>query len=163
MAFSATIISPMKQPERISRSLGIFSGKVVLNSYAVTLVTLTAMTKFFKPTGNATTGGFVHGICSVQIDGPSSNGYLVQWDYATGAFKCFYPTIVASTSIAIPVDSAVAGAALLFDSGGGAAALHATSAVGNITYAKAAVSTAAGVLVADVDVGTFGFVAIGFI
>jgi hypothetical protein len=160
MAFSATVISPMKNPERISRSLGIFAGKVNIDSYATTLVTLTGITKFFKPTSNATTGGFGHGIISVQIEGPSSNGYLVRWDYTTGAFKCYYP--LKSTSITLPVDSNVgAGAALLFASGGGAGALHATSAVGNITYAQAA--GAALELVANVDVGTFGFVAIGFV
>jgi hypothetical protein len=159
MAFSATVISPMNGAERISRSIGMYAGKVSISSYATTLVVLTGVTKYFRPTGNGSTGGFAHGIMSVQIDGPSSAGYLVNWDYTTGAFKCFYP--MKSTSIAIPVDSALAGSALLFDSGGGAAALHATSAVGNITYAQAA--GAALECVANVAVGTFGFVAIGLI
>ncbi len=164
MAFSATVISPMKQPERISRSLGIFAGKVSISSYATTLVTLTGITKFFKPTGNGTTGGFVHGICSVQIDGPSSSGQVIKWDYTTGAFQCFQPTNVIANTQTTVVDSNVgAGAVLLFASGGGAGALHATSAVGNLLYVVAAVATGGVECAADINIGTFGFVAIGFI
>lgn len=160
MAFSATVISPLKKPERISRSMGIFAGKVTISSYATTLVELTGITKFFKPTGNGTTGGFDNGICCVQVDGPSSGGYFATWDYTTGAFKCYAP--VAGTSVTLPVDSNVgAGAALLFASGGGAGALHATSAVGNITYTLAA--AAGSEAAANTAIGTFGFVAIGFI
>lgn len=160
MAFSATVTSPMSKPERISRSMGIYAGKVSISSYATTLVELTAVTKYFKPTSNATTGGFTHGICSVQVDGPSSNGYLARWDYTTGAFKCYAP--VAGTTVTLPVNSNVAaGAALLFASGGGAGALHATSAVGNITYAM--VAAAGSECAANIAVGTFGFVAVGFI
>ena len=160
MAFSATVSSPMKKPERISRSLGVYVGKVVLSSYATTLVELTGITKFFKPTANGTTGGYTHGIVSVQVDGPSSGGQLATWDFTTGAFKCYQP--VAGTSVALPVDSNVgAGAALLFASGGGAGALHATSAVGNITFAYAAAGAAE--CAANINVGTFGFIAVGFI
>jgi len=160
MAFSATVTSPMSKPERISRSMGIFAGKVSISSYATTLVELTGITKFFKPTGNGTAGGFTHGLCSVQVDGPSSGGYLAKWDYTTGGFKCYAP--VAGTSVTLPVDSNVgAGAALLFASGGGAAALHATSAVGNISYTLAA--AAGSECAANIAVGTFGFVAVGFI
>ena len=164
MAFSITVTSPMKGAERISRSLGVYAGKVSITSYSQTLVECTAITKYFVPTGNATTGGFKDGLCSVVIDGPSDSGYGIRWDQGTGGFRCFYPTIVASTTISIPVDSNVgAGAALLFASGGGAGALHATSAVGNITYAQAAVSAAASEAAANVTIGTFGFVAVGFV
>jgi hypothetical protein len=160
MAFSATVISPMNGAERVSRSLGVYAGKVSISSYATTLVTLTGITKYFLPTGNGATGGFDHGIMSVQVDGPSSGGYLAKWDYTTGAFKCYYPTV--GTTVSLAVNSNVAGgAALLFDSGGGAAALHATSAVGNITYAM--VSAPGSECIANVAVGTFGFIAIGLV
>lgn len=160
MAFSATVTSPMKKAERISRSMAIYSGKVSISSYSQTLVELTAITKYFKPTSNATTGGFGDGIVSVQIDGPSSNGQIINWNYASGAFKCFQP--VAGTTVSFAVDSNVgAGAALLFVSGGGASALHATSAVGNATFAIVAGSAAE--CAANIDVGTFGFVAIGYV
>jgi hypothetical protein len=167
MAFSATVISPMKYPERISRSLGVYTGKVVLNSYAVSLVTLTAITKYFKPTSNGSTGGFTHGICSVQIDGPSSNGYLVKWDYTTGAFKCYYvdasntPAITLATSAAM----SAGGVALLANASTAAVAitLGHTGTTVNTVNCDARVAAAASELVANVDVGTFGFVAIGFI
>ena len=157
-------MSPMKGAERISRSMGVYAGKVTITSYDTTLVECTAITRYFVPTGNATTGGFAHGICSVQIDGPSSGGYIVNWDYTTGAFKCFNPTAVASnTGATIAVDSTVSGAALLFASGGGAGALHATSAVGNMVAAIAAQTGVASQAAANSLIGTFGFVAVGFV
>ena len=151
MAFSATVISPMKQPERISRSLGVYAGKVSIASYTAAAV-LTAVTKYFVPTGNATTGGFAHGICSVQIDGPSSGGYVVAWDYATGCFKAYSPT-----AGGIVCNSALAGALISFGSGGTVGVVHATSAVGTILTATASEAAE------NSAVGTFGFVAIGFV
>lgn len=151
MAFSVTVTSPMKGAERISRSLGVYAGKVSITSYSQTLVECTAITKYFVPSGNATTGGFPDGICSVQVDGPSSNGYMAQWDYTTGAFKCYSPTA------GITVDSDVASGAAVIWASGGSNVLHATSAVGTV-IAVTAQEAAANVLI-----GTFGFVAVGFV
>lgn len=161
MAFGITVTSPLSGAERISRSMGVYSGKVSITSYSQTLVKCTGITKYFKPSG---VSGFTHGICSVQIDGPSSGGQIVKWDYTTGAFKCYQPTNVIASTHTIAVDSNVgAGAALLFASGGGAGALHATSAVGDLIYAASAVATGGVECAANIDVGTFGFIAIGFI
>lgn len=151
MAFSATVISPMSGAERISRSLGVFAGKVSISSYSQTLVELTGVTRYFKPTSNATTGGFGDGIVSVQIDGPSSGGYIVTWDYTTGAFKCYSPS-----GGGITVDSTVGGVALVW-----------TSAYGNVVRGTSAIGTmispAASEAAANSAIGTFGFVAIGFV
>jgi hypothetical protein len=166
MAFSATVTSPMSKPERISRSLGIYAGKISISSYSQTLVTLTAITKYFVPTGNATTGGFTHGICSVQIDGPSSGGYLAQWDYTTGAFKCFYAdksttptgTLVLTASAAM----SAAGVPVLWNQTTGALGNTGTAGTAPITV-NAIAAAAASQVAANVNVGTFGFVAIGFV
>ena len=149
MAFSATVISPMNKPERISRSLGVFAGKVSISSYSQTLVTLTGITKYFKPTSNATTGGFAHGLCSVQIDGPSSGGFIVTWDYGTGAFKCYTPTNLVFSGSAT-------GAAITWGSALGRVGMAAASTPG--TFQTVALEAAA-----NDAIGTFGFVAIGLI
>jgi hypothetical protein len=166
MAFSATVISPMKQPERISRSLGVFAGKIAMSSYSQTLVKLTAITKYFVPTGNGTTGGFTHGICSVQIDGPSSAGYLVQWDYTTGAFKCFYAdkatTPTGTVVLQASATMSAAGVPVLWNLGTAGLGSTGTAGTAPITI-NAITAAAASQCAANVDVGTFGFVAIGFI
>ena len=165
MAFSVTVKSPMKKPERISRSLGVFAGQITISSYATTLVECTAITKYFKPIGhtNATAALFPHGIVSMAVDPISESGFCWRWDATTGAFDCYYPTNDASWSINIPVDSGAPGTALTFDSGGGVGKLHAQSAVGNISLAVAAVEAAGSEANANDAVGTVNFVAIGFI
>jgi hypothetical protein len=165
MAYTVSVFSPMKNAERISRSMGVYAGRCSISAYTndAGLQTITAITKFFVPTGNATTGGFTHGICSVQVDGPSSLGFTIHWDYTTGAFRAFCPTNVIAFTGTSPVDSAVAGSALVFESGGGAGKLHATSAVGNIIVPIAAVAATGTLAAAAANVGTFGFVAVGFI
>ena len=161
MAFSVTVKSPMKNAERISRSLGVYAGQVTISSYATTLIECTAITKFFKDISstNATAALFPHGVVSCECDAISESGFAFRWDATTGAFECYYPTV--ATSITLPVDSGAPGVALTFDSAGGAGALHATSAVGNITFAFAdAVGSEAG---ANDAVGTVNFVAIGLV
>ncbi|MBU2052502.1 hypothetical protein KKH13_04835 [Patescibacteria group bacterium] len=149
MAFSATVISPMKNAERISRSLGVFAGKVTIASYATTLVKCSDITKYFYPTANATTGGFTHGLCSVQIDGPSSGGFIVQWDYTTGAFKCYTPTTLVYSGSAT-------GGAVTWGSALGRVGMACASTPGTF-------QAVAGEAVANDAIGTFGFVAVGFI
>ncbi len=149
MGMEYTVVSPMKQPERISRSLGVFAGKVTIDSYNSTIVECTGITRYFKRTSNATTGGFAHGICSVQLHGPSSSGYIANWDYASGGFKCYSPV-----GGGVTVDTALAGAVVQWDSG---AALHATSKVGTLLGAVGKE------LDNNTDVGEVGFVAVGLI
>lgn len=157
MAYVATVTTPMNGAERISRSLGILAGKVNVSSYNTTLIEITGITRYFKTGGIA---GFTSGIISVACEGFSSNGYDARWNPTDKAFDCYYVRNIAAVSI--PVDSNVgAGAAMLFGSGGGAAALHATSAVGSITMTVAA---GASLEVAnDVDIGDITFIAVGFI
>ncbi len=150
--YAAAVTTPMVQVERVSRSLGVIAGKVNVSNYNTTLLEITGITRYFR---NSAVAGFTKGTIAVVSEGFSSNGYLVRWDNTTGAFRCFY----ANNALSIPVDSNVAsGAALIFQSGGGAAALHATSAVGNITVAAAAALEVA----TDVNIGDINFVAIGF-
>lgn len=149
MAFSVTVTSPQKRSERISRSMGIYAGKVSITSYNQTLVECTAITRYFKPTSNATTGGYADGICTVQIDGPSSGGYLVKWDYTTGAFQCFAPTNLVFSGSAT-------GGNVTWGSALGAVGLAAASCPG-------AMQTAVVEAAANTLIGTFGFVAVGFI
>ena len=157
MAYVASVTTPMNGPERISRSLGLLAGKVTISSYNSTLVEITGISRYFK-TGSI--AGFTSGIISVACEGMSSNGYMCEWSANAKAFRAFYPTV--STTLALAVNSNVgAGAALLFESGGGAAALHATSAVGSIL---APIAAAAGAEAAANDnVGDITFIAIGFI
>jgi len=166
MAFSQTVVSPMKGAERISRSLGVYAGKITVSSYATTLVECTAITKYFVDISSTETAAsqFPKGIVSCVADGVSESGFAFRWDATTGAFRCYYPTSIASTSFQIAVNSNVgAGAALLFASGGGAAALHATSAVGNILVARAAAMAKGSQATANAAVGSVNFVAIGFV
>jgi len=149
MAFGITVESPMKKPERISRSLGVYAGKVSISSYATTLVECTALTRYFVPTSNATTGGYANGICSVQIDGPSSGGFIIHWDYATGAFRAYTPT-------SIVFSGSATGANVTWDSSLARVGMQAASTPG--TYQAVAVEA-----VANDAVGTFGFIAIGFV
>jgi len=166
MAFLQTVVSPMKGAERISRSLGVYAGKITVSSYATTLVECTAITKYFVDISSTETAAaqFPHGIVSCVADGISESGFAWKWDATTGAFRCYYPTNIASTSFTVAVDSNVdAGAALLFASGGGAGALHATSAVGNILVARAAAEVVGSEANANDAVGAVNFIAIGFV
>lgn len=161
MAFSATVFSPMSKPERISKSLGLYAGRVSISSYATTLVECTDITKYFVPTGNGTTGGFKDGIISCVIDGPSSGGYMVRWDATTGAFRCYYPYAGTSPTGAVPITSGTtAGGAIFMTSGGGFSAITAGAVAITITGLVAAAGSE---LAANVAVGTFSFVAIGFV
>ncbi len=165
MAFGATVKSPLRDAERISRSIGVYAGQVSISSYATTLVELTGITKYFKDIGhtNATAALFPHGIISVAVDGISDLGWEFRWDATTGGFRVFYPTSVTAWNIEIPVDSGAPGETFTFDSGGGASALHADSAIGNITLAVTAREDAGSEANANDDVGTVNFIAIGLI
>ena len=165
MAYTATVISPMKHCERISRSMGIFAGKVSVSEYATTLVEITGITKFFKPTSNATTGGFGDGIVTVQLEGPSSLGYLAQWDYTTGSLKCFYvdkaTTPTGTVALTGSAAMSAAGVTVLWNQTTGV--LGNTGTAGTAPIVINALVAAAASECGAINVGTFGFVAIGFI
>ena len=155
----ATVVSPLNRAERISRRLGVYTGYASIATYT-TCTACTAITRYFVPTSNGTTGGFTNGICSVDIAGPTSLGYIVKWDYTTGGFKAFYPSVGTTPTISVPVTSGTtAGGALFLTSGGGFSAITAGSVGCNVT----AIVNAAGSEAGAVNIGTFGFVAIGFV
>lgn len=163
--YSATVVSPMKGAERISRSMGVYAGKVSVSNYNQTLAEITAITKYFKPTGNATTGGFTHGIVSVELT-PSESGYLGHWDYTTGCVKCYYvdksTTPTGTVALAASATMSAAGVPVLWNLGTGA--LGSTGTVGTSPLTIGAIAAAAASQAADdTNIGTFGFVAIGFI
>lgn len=149
MGMGYTVVSPMKKPERISRSMGVYAGKVTIASYNATIVQCTAITKFFKPTANATTGGFTHGLVSVQVDGPSSNGFGVAWNYASGGFKCYTPTTIVYSGSAT-------GGAVTWGSALARVGMACASTPGTFQAVAAEAVT-------DDAVGDVGFIAIGFI
>ena len=151
MAYTATVTSPLARCERISPSLGIYAGKCNVTEYATTLVETTAITKFFKTSG---VSGFTKGIISVVTHGVSDNGHTFEWDYTTGAFKCYKPT--AATTVGIV--NSTGGVAMEFNSAGGN--IFATAAAGTLTIASAAAASEAA---SAADVGSVSFVAIGFI
>jgi hypothetical protein len=151
----------MKGAERISRSLGVFAGKCAVGNYHQTLAVITAITKYFKPTGNATTGGFTHGIVSVDIVNPSELGYLANWDYTTGCFKCFYVDKSTQSTLTMAASATVSALGTVYISTASGVIGHTgTATTINIS---AVVAAAAPQLGSDVNAGTFGFVAIGFI
>ena len=151
MAFSVTVKSPMKNAERISRSLGMFAGQITISSYATTLVECTAITKYFKPIGSTETTAalFPHGIVSMVVDPISESGFCWRWDATTGAFDCYYPTSIVFSGSAtggnLAWDSALAGVGMQCGSAPGT-----FKSIGREATANDAV-------------GTVNFVAVGFI
>lgn len=143
MSYTASVTSPLKKSERISRSLGIYSGKCDITEHAAvaSLVEITAITKFFKTGGVA---GFTKGIIAVVAEGLSDNGYEFRWDYTTGAFSCYLPTNIV-------IEGSSTGAAITLN----VDAIQAVSTAGTITAVAA--------LAGAVDAGEIGFYAIGFI
>jgi hypothetical protein len=165
MPFSITVTSPMKGAERISRSLGLYAGKVSITSYAQTLVECTAITKYFVPTSSA---AFQKGIVSVQIDGPSSGGYIVSWDATTGGFRCYAPfggtTPSGTIYMTASAGMSAGGIPVLWNTAGGTGGLGSTATAGTTPFTCSAlgqqVSSQAS---ANMLIGTFGFVAVGFV
>jgi len=153
MAYEVTVTTPMKQCERISRSLGLLAGKCNVTTYNTTLVEITAITKYFV-TGNVS--GFTKGIIAVIPTGVSDNGHTFEWDYTTGAFKCYKPTAATTGSLTI-IDSTGGTAVELV--GGKLAATAASTTVSLTPMVAAAADEAAD----DTDCGEVGFIAIGFV
>ena len=142
MAYTATVTTVMKEAERISRSFGFIAGKCNVTSYNTTLAEITDITKYFVP---SSVSGFTKGIVAVIPTGVSDNGHIFQWDYTTGAFKCYKPTKIG-----------------IIDSTGGTA----VELVGSSLAATGAATTLSSVAVEasdDDDCGEVGFIAIGFV
>lgn len=184
-AYAATVSTPLNRCERISRSLGMFAGKVNVTNYNTTIAEITGITKYFVTGG---VSGFTQGLIAVVPQGASDNGHIMQWDYNTGAFKCYKPTAAVTPtgtvtqptfagSAAVPtlavIDSTL-GVNVELIAGQLAATAAATSlsvdtytpagVVSQPTFAGVASSAAAATEAAiDDDCGQVGFIAIGFI
>ena len=157
--YSATVTTPLKQAERVSRSLGVYAGKVNVDNYNTTLLEITAITRYFKTGG---VSGFTGGIVAVVADGLSDNGHALRWDYTTGAFQAYKPTSVVATTLGVVVDSDVSSGTIAVIYGSGESGLHATSGVGSLDVVQAAASGAGIEASTDDDVGEISFYAIGF-
>lgn len=160
MAYTAAVTTPLKQAERISRSFGMYAGKCNISEYNTTLLEITGITRYFKTGG---VSGFTGGIVAVVADQVSENGYLVQWDYATGAFKAYRPSNIVATTLGVAVNSDVSSGTIAVIYGSGEKVLHATSGVGSLDVVQAAVTSAATEASNSDDVGEVSFYAIGFI
>ncbi len=154
MAYTATVSTPLNKCERISPSLGVLAGKVSVSSYNTTLTTITGITKYFV-TGSV--AGFTQGIVAVIPSGLSDSGYGFQWDYTTGAFKCYTPTV--ATTHAVNLTLGTTGGAVVWSSAEGLQ-VSGTSGSFNVVASVAAPGSEAA---NDTDCGTISFVAIGFI
>lgn len=150
-AYTASVTSPMPKAERLSRSLGIFVGKVNVTGYNATLVETTGITKYFVPITNTASGSsYPKGVLSCTPCGASDNGHIFEWNATSGAFKAYKPTTIL-------MDSTIAGKVLQCDVAGGTGTeLHSTSATGSIYGVATEAAT-------DCDCGEVTFVAIGLI
>lgn len=155
MAYTATVTSPMKGAERISRSLGIFMGKCDITDYNSTLVEITGITKYFVDIAHTGTQAvkFPKGVISCAPAGASDNGHLFEWNATSGAFKVYKP----SGTPSVAIGTSAGGVAVLYDSAN--TRFQATTAGGSVLIGTAAVASQA----ADgVDAGEITFIAIGF-
>lgn len=79
MAYTATVTKDTKHAERISRNLGLLSGKCSISSYDQTGAEITDITGQFKS------------LKRCIVDGFSSNGYMVRWNTTDKCFHAYYP------------------------------------------------------------------------
>ena len=155
--YSSIVTTPLKQTERISRSLGIYAGKCNIDNYNTTLLEITGITRYFKTGG---VSGFTGGIIAVVADQVSENGFLAQWDYTTGAFKCFAPLVGTTLQITV-VTSAASG--LFMELNSSAGTIVCSGANGTGTFDIPLGESPATEANTDDDVGEISFYAIGFI
>lgn len=140
-AYASSVTLSTPKAERISRNLGILVGRIDITNYNSTTTEETTITRQFKASGQS---GLAKGILSLQVVS-SENGYLLGFDRNSGKFKA-YRQGGAISDIALSTSNTYTDAAV-------------NAAVNGLTL------TAAGLVEVsnDVDLGTFDFVAIGFI
>ena len=160
MAYEATVASPLKECERVSRSIGIFSGKYDLNNYNASILKQTSITKHFVTGGVA---GFTGGIIAVVPSGASDEGYVFEWDFASGGFKAYFPSATTELLVTAYISSGIATAMtpIYFCSSANAFVGTNATAIGSfpaILAAKPATEADT-----DDDCGEVSFMAIGFI
>lgn len=164
-AYASTVTLYTPNVQRISRDLGIIAGRIDITNYNATTTEETGITRYFKPSGVA---AITKGILSLQVIS-SENGYFLSFNKATGKFKAWrYGG--GTTAGNITVGGGAAGEALGItpDTNAGALTKAAATAraipIATLFGAAPTVPAAAMTEVADdVDLGTFDFIAIGFV
>ena len=84
MAYTATVTTDQRHPERIGRQLSILTGRVDVTEYNSTLVAITDISGHFRR------------LDAVLVDGPTDNGYQLAWVSASNAFKAWMSDLSSS-------------------------------------------------------------------
>lgn len=141
-AYASSVTVQTNGAERISRNLGIIIGKIDITNYNSTTTEETNITRYFKASGQT---GLEKGILSLQITS-SENGYVLGFNKSTGKFKAYRTGSSAIGTAALSTTDTYTDAAV-------------NAAINGVTTTAAAMAEVAN----DVDLGTFDFVAIGFV
>lgn len=141
-AYASSVTNYTNGVERISRGLGMLCGRIDITNYNSTTTEETSITRYFKASSQS---GLEKGIISLQVTS-SENGYVLGFDKSTGKFKAYYAPAHAISNIALSTSDTYTDNAV-------------NTAVNAITATAAALSEVAN----DTDLGTFDFVAIGFL
>ena len=167
-AFASAVTITSQGCERISRNLGILTGKIDITNYNTTPTEITDITRYFKTSSET---GLEKGIVFAQFTS-SENGYVLGFDKSTGKVKAYRATPSGTNSKpAIKITKGAVGSSLETGLSADAAAatlnnntIAATLTVtGDIVQAPTFTGTAAALteVASDVDLGTFDFVVIG--
>lgn len=141
-AYASSVTTHTNGVERISRNLGILVGKIDITNYNSTTTEETSITRYFKASGQS---GLEKGILALHVTS-SENGYVLGFNKSTGKFKAYRTAANVTSDIALSTSNTYTDAAV-------------NSAVNGITIPAAAFAEVAD----DTDLGTFDFVAIGFL
>ena len=76
-AYAATVTFSIPRVDRLGRYLAGIPGTVDITNYNSTLVESTTITSKFRK------------LYVVLVDGPTDNGYVVEWDATSNAFKAY--------------------------------------------------------------------------
>jgi hypothetical protein len=165
-AYASAVTKYTKDVQRISRDLGILCGKIDITNYNSTTTEETNITRYFKPSA---VSGIEKGIISLTVVS-SENGYVLGFNKSTGKFKAYRSPAATTTGNVVIVGGGVGEAiGINPDTNAGvlskAAATNRTIPIATFLGATApAIAAAAFAEVADdTDLGTFDFIAIGFI
>jgi len=141
-AYASAVTLHTPKAERISRNLGMIAGNIDITNYNSTTTEETDITRYFK---NSSQVGLEKGILSLSVTS-SEKGYVLGFDKTTGKFIAYSPGALAIGDIALATGDTYTDAAV-------------NGAVNAITVTAGALSEVAN----DLDLGTFEFVATGFL
>lgn len=96
-AYAATVSVDFPQPVQFGRSTRSYiSGTVTVTNYNTTLAEITGITKYFKR------------LDTVIADGPTANGYILDWNSTSSAFYAWqgdYSTSVDGPLVQVASDT----------------------------------------------------------